>query len=284
VIVMTSVVPHAQAASAPACSAFSASVLERVKPANQASSLTLSQSVAAKDAASGFTSPRETSMRAAPRGGPGLTAVHRLSRSRYGGDLLYSTDLAETKQAVEKLGYTDQGVVFYAATAKASCLIPVWSYHKAGVHRFVTGAADRAMFSAAGWRRGGVRFYVGRPSLDPTFTFAVYPDTQQEVLRKSDRRFISRSQWLVKQRKAQDLRFVTHTGDVVNWDTADHAQYAMARDGMAPLERRAFRTPSVSATTTPRRSVRAAEPATATGPAAWSATPVLSTGTSTASR
>ena len=91
------------------------------------------------------------------------------------------------------------------------------------------------------WRRPAgievqVRFYVGRPEADTAFTFAVYPDTQQEVLRKSDRRFINRSQWLVKQRKAQDLRFVTHIGDVVNWDTADHAQYEIARDGLAPLE------------------------------------------------
>ena len=91
------------------------------------------------------------------------------------------------------MGYVDQGVVFYAARTNASCLVPVWGYHKAGVHRFVTGAADRAMLSAAGWRRGPVRFYVARAAVDPTFTFAVYPDTQQEVLRKSDRRFIGRS-------------------------------------------------------------------------------------------
>ena len=137
---------------------------------------------------------------------------------------------------VEQFGYADQGVAFYAAKAKASCLIPVYGFFKAGVHRFVATAADRAMLSAAGWHRGPVRFYVGRPAADTAFTFAVYPDTQQEVLRKSDRRLITRSQWLVKQRKAQDLRFVTHTGDVVNWDTADHAQYAKARDGLAPLE------------------------------------------------
>ena len=82
VIAVMSVVPRAQAAPSPACSAFSANVRERVKPANQASSLTLSQSVSAKDAGSGFTSPRETSMRVAPHGGTGLTAVHRLYRSR----------------------------------------------------------------------------------------------------------------------------------------------------------------------------------------------------------
>ena len=54
---------------------------------------------------------------------------------------------------------------------------------------------------------------------DTTFTFAAMPDTQQEVLRSSDTRFINRTKWLVNQKAALDLRFVTHSGDVVNWDT-----------------------------------------------------------------
>ena len=37
-------------------------------------------------------------------------------------------------------------------------------------------------------------------------------------------------------RQKLDLRFVTHTGDVVNWDTPDHAQYKVAQDAMRPLE------------------------------------------------
>ena len=160
-------------------------MLERVKPANQASSLTcepvgLGQGrgrrlhLAAGDLDAGGAERR-------PRPGGRAPALP----VRHGGNYFYSTDRAEIKQAVEQLGYTDQGVVFYAAKAKAGCLIPVWSYYKDGVHRFVTGSADKAMLAAAGWRRDAVRFYVGRPAADPTFTFAVYPDTQQEVLRKS---------------------------------------------------------------------------------------------------
>ena len=48
-----------------------------------------------------------------------------------------------------------------------------------------------------------------------------------------------------------DLRFVTHTGDVVNWDTGDHAQYEMARDGtLAPLEQPGIPYSLVTGTTT----------------------------------
>ena len=39
-----------------------------------------------------------------------------------------------------------------------------------------------------------------------------------------------------KQKSALDLRFATHSGDVVNWDTPDHEQYEMASAGMKPLE------------------------------------------------
>ncbi len=88
---------------------------------------------------------------------------------------------------------------------------------------------------ASGWKRERIRFYAGKASLDTTFSLAVMPDTQQEVLDPRDRRFLDRTTWLVAQRKALDLRFVTHTGDVVNWDTADHRQYAVAQAGLEPL-------------------------------------------------
>ena len=32
-----------------------------------------------------------------------------------------------------------------------------------------------------------------------------------------------------------DLKFVTHTGDVVNWDTDNHSQYVEAAKALAPL-------------------------------------------------
>ncbi|WP_159096388.1 metallophosphoesterase [Miniimonas sp. S16] len=69
---------------------------------------------------------------------------------------------------------------------------------------------------------------------DGILTIAVYPDTQQEVRRTS--RFLDRTNWLVANRDALDLRFVNHTGDVVNWDTEDHAQYEVASAAMAPLD------------------------------------------------
>jgi hypothetical protein len=71
---------------------------------------------------------------------------------------------------------------------------------------------------------------------DQKFSFAVMPDTQQEVLNSNDTRFRNRTDWLVNNRSTLDLRFVTHSGDVVNWDTPDHAQYVIARNAMRPLE------------------------------------------------
>jgi hypothetical protein len=73
-------------------------------------------------------------------------------------------------------------------------------------------------------------------AVDPTFSIAVMPDTQQEVLSSRDGRFVQRSNWLVANKTKLDLRFVTHTGDVVNWDTPDHSQYARARSALAPLK------------------------------------------------
>jgi Calcineurin-like phosphoesterase len=77
---------------------------------------------------------------------------------------------------------------------------------------------------------------ASKKKVDTTFTFAMIPDTQQEVLRANDTRFINRTRWLVKQKSALDLRFVGHTGDVVNWDTSDHSQMKVASAALKPLE------------------------------------------------
>ncbi|MCX5064851.1 metallophosphoesterase [Micromonospora lupini] len=71
---------------------------------------------------------------------------------------------------------------------------------------------------------------------DTTFSFAILPDTQQEVLNSGDTRFRNRTDWLVRNRSALDLRFVASSGDVVNWDTPDHSQYVVAREAMRPIE------------------------------------------------
>jgi hypothetical protein len=67
-----------------------------------------------------------------------------------------------------------------------------------------------------------------------TFTIAVIPDTQNEVF-GADQRFANRTQWLVDNRSVLNLAFVLHTGDMMNWDTADHAQYAVGRSAMNKL-------------------------------------------------
>jgi hypothetical protein len=70
---------------------------------------------------------------------------------------------------------------------------------------------------------------------DGVFTIATYPDTQQEVWASSTR-FVDRSKWLVAHKDDLDLRFVMHTGDVVNWDTDTHDQYVVAEAALDPLE------------------------------------------------
>lgn len=68
-----------------------------------------------------------------------------------------------------------------------------------------------------------------------TFSIAVLPDTQNEVF-GGDQRFANRTQWLVNNRSALNLAFVLHTGDMMNWDTPDHSQYAVARSAMTRLD------------------------------------------------
>jgi hypothetical protein len=128
----------------------------------------------------------------------------------------------------------------------------------AAVPTWGTTSADRAALATAGWIAEGVAFYAAPPTAaappeqpeppapappekpgtddDSVFSIAVIPDTQQEVF--SGTRFINRSNWLVEHAAADDLdlRFVTHTGDVVNWDTDDHSQYKMASAALKPLE------------------------------------------------
>lgn len=73
------------------------------------------------------------------------------------------------------------------------------------------------------------------PAGSSKFTIAIMPDTQQEVLGTSTR-FRQRSEWLVANREALNLRFVTHSGDVVNWGAQDPPQFVVASDAMRPLE------------------------------------------------
>lgn len=168
-----------------------------------------------------------------------LIAVHRLSR---GSDFYYLSSPRNIQDALAA-GYLDQGVSFYAADVPAWCTAPVWGEKTASGHRYFTQAqkdrADIEFYSAAHPVAGSpTSVAAAAPDPNPSdhdFTFAVIPDTQQEVLQRTDGRFKQRTQWLVQHRGELDLRFVVQVGDLVNWDTDDHSQYEIARAGWQPL-------------------------------------------------
>ena len=238
-------VPSAAAAdTSAACTTMTDPIYQRVKPANAASLLTPWVKEARGSAAFGFVQDDGTLFKASIAPAPDLVMVHRLRRSR---DLDFSVSWkADEIAAAKAAGYEDQGKTFYASATPRPCLVPVYRFLKGKKHRFAVTSAERAVLADEGWRSEGPAFYAApaeavaadperpAPGTDTEFTFAVYPDTQQEVGR--DKRFIDRANWLVAQKSELDLRFVTHTGDVVNWDTPDHAQYEVVSKAMKPLE------------------------------------------------
>lgn len=236
------------AAAAVSCTDLSAPVLHRVKPGGPGL-LTLWSGEADKAVRYGFTDDRGTAFRASPAAAAGLVGVHRLY-ARATGDFVYSVDAAEVRDAVAD-GYADEGVRFHVSATSGSCLVPVERWTQGGRHRMAGSSAEGASLLAAGWRNEGVRFYA-RPaapvnaSPEPlttqpiatttgtTFSFAAVPDTQMEVLSDQDRRLARRSSWVLRQKQ---MSFLLQTGDLVNWDTDDHAQWARAKAGLAPLEK-----------------------------------------------
>ncbi|HET9649184.1 MAG TPA: metallophosphoesterase [Microlunatus sp.] len=170
----------------------------------------------------------------------GLRAVRVLYDKR-NGDRIYTTSSSEIKKFT-KNGYADNGIGFYAYSSAGSCLSPVYRLNKGRLHRFVVSSADRTALVKQGWVQEKKVFYVAAPPNSPSptptptedhsFTVAVLPDTQNEVLRANDPRLANRNQWLVDNAKSLKLSFVTHTGDIVNWDTPDHAQFVKASAAM----------------------------------------------------
>lgn len=70
---------------------------------------------------------------------------------------------------------------------------------------------------------------------DHTFSIAVIGDTQAETDSSTDQRFGDRTSWLAKNKDLLDLRYVIHSGDVVNFGWLEPKQYTLARVAMATL-------------------------------------------------
>ncbi len=77
---------------------------------------------------------------------------------------------------------------------------------------------------------------TGRAFGEDSFTIAVAPDLQQEVLDAGDTRMADRFQWLVDNRQAMNLKCVLQVGDMMNWDTPDHIQYERASAAVKILD------------------------------------------------
>ncbi|WP_394275969.1 hypothetical protein [Luteococcus sp.] len=179
------------------------------------------------------------------RAADGLVAVHRLSK---GADFV--TAVANDVPSWTKRGYTDQGVRFHAAPPHATCGVVIHRVARDGVHREVA-AGGVAQLVGQGWVDVGAKYVVGgaptpAPQVtaasgadaDGRFSLAVIPDTQNESLRAGAPRMVARNNWLVARKGADqlDLRAAIQVGDIANWDTPDHDQYANAVTGMKVLE------------------------------------------------
>lgn len=221
----------------PDCAALDDPIHHRVNPTSQANLLTTWLSEAENaETRYGFSDDRGAPIVASRTPAGGLSAVHRLFKGSTG-DFVWIANQAEIAAAVANYGYTDQGPNFYASATAGSCTRPVYRFLKGNKHRHAFSDAERSALVAAGWTAEGVSFHA-KPAaapVDTTFSFAVIPDTQNEVFGAGPRH-IGRAQWLADNKADLDLRFVLHSGDITNWGERDEPQYVVAAQGVAPLE------------------------------------------------
>lgn len=228
--------PHVATAQVD-CAAMDDPIHHRVNPTSEMNLLTTSlQEAEGAEVNYGFTDDRGAPAVGSRTPASGLVAVHRLYKP---GDFVWITNQAEIASAVANYGYTDQGVNFYAASAAAGCTEPVHRYRKGGKHRHAFSETERTALVAAGWLPEGVSFHArpsDPPAVDTVFSFAVIPDTQNEVFPGRAAQHVGRTQWLADNRDLLDLRFVMHSGDITNWGEREEPQYQVAASALVPLE------------------------------------------------
>lgn len=246
-------VPTASAASK--CATMTAPVYQALNPSKKTNYLTTSSAAAKKIKTYGFVVDSGAVFKGAPKAKSGLVAVYRLHLA---GDFIYTRNKTEAAAAVKR-GYYNQGAALFALAKSSSCAVPVYRYLLGGKHRTAVSTKDRNALIAAGATSQGIAFYAkqyatsatpgatapGTPPATPPapgstsadrFSIAVYPDTQQEVLSRTDTRYLERAQYLVSHRSELDLRFLASTGDNANWDTPSHDQYRVLDAGVRPIE------------------------------------------------
>lgn len=172
----------------------------------------------------------------APLGAAALSSGTRLRPVRMlskGSDRRYTVDPVEVGR-LKADGWSDRWTAFHAPATSGSCTRPVISWTRSGIHRYSTSDAQATALAAAGWTRGSTAFHLGSPDRMRSFTLAVLPDSQDQVL-NGRTTLRSATQWLADNEDTLGLQAVLHTGDVVNWDTSNHDQYVTARSAQRVL-------------------------------------------------
>ncbi|MFT3888432.1 MAG: metallophosphoesterase [Arachnia sp.] len=195
----------------------------------------------------GFTADPHVVGLAARKQESGLVKVTRLYNVKTH-DFMWAAGAAEVSRMTSR-GFRVEGSEFYAATSAESCTVAVYRYAKGSHFAFASSADERRKLTTDGWVDEGAVFHLRREVLLPkpdsptsirdissgTFTLAVIPDTQEEVNKATDTRSIGRTQWLVDNKAKLGLKYVLHTGDIVNWGDVDPKQYDIAQKSLVPL-------------------------------------------------
>ena len=80
-----------------------------------------------------------------------------------------------------------------------------------------------------------VVFSVAAVSIAEQFSFAVIPDTQQDIVYNYPM-MEHRMNWLADNKDSMNLKWVLSSGDYIDWDTPDHIHYQRGSDAMGILE------------------------------------------------
>ena len=185
--------------------------------------------------------------------GTGRVAV---ARYRLGSDFVYVGDAA-ARRAAEAAGYRADGEVLRGSAAPGpGCTQTVYQLVRGRDHQIAVGAAAVDALAKRGWTVQRTLFHAADPpgraravttgpvagalparDDDKVFSIAVLPDTQEEVHTDADHRLRDRAAWIAARQRSWDLRLAVSVGDITDWDTADHAQYARAAQQLDPLLR-----------------------------------------------
>lgn len=242
------------------CSTFTVEVARMENLSSDASLLTQFPSEIKSAASYGFSVEKPLAFTASSNSG---VSVWRLYNAKTY-DFTWAADGPDL-QAMIQANYEVQFKQFFASDVASDCLSAAHRLTKGNKTRIVVGSDDRDSSIRDGWKvsRSGVFYAVAavpEPAVHPTtaparpgpgetgkdepgadagseeFTIAVIPDTQRETWSDSDPRFKNRSLWLTANASKENLRFVTHAGDVVDWGHISPQQYTRAKDGLSPLD------------------------------------------------